>query len=133
MAHSRKPRSDSRARFEAELEPEGGPIDRLQSLLDERLAVQHEKSDDDDEGGGDLARPPGGPAPETPGAADGGAGPLGAQRTERIAEYRARQSKKLEAAEGPDIEEAPAPPPQNNWIPIGPSVVLKGQVSNRAN
>src|SRR4051794_7145009 len=114
MASSRNSRSNSRARLQAEFEPEGGPVDRLQSMLDERLAVPHEKSDD--EGGGDLAQAPEGPAPEAPGGAEGGAGQLGAQRSERIAEYRARQAGNLDQVGGPEVEQAPAPPPQNNWI-----------------
>ena len=65
MAPTRKSRPAEAARLEAEFEPEGGPIDRLQSMLDERLSVPHDKSDDDEDGG-ERARPPGGPAPEAP-------------------------------------------------------------------
>ncbi len=144
MAREGKPRPADDAGRQAEVEPEGGPIDRLQSMLDERLAVPHEKSGDDDEGDGESVRPAGGPAPEGPGGADieaheadaaregRGTGRLGELRRERLAEYRERQQGRLAEA-APDVPAAPAPPPQNNWIPIGPSVVLQGQVSNRAN
>lgn len=146
MARTRKSRSADQARLEAESEPEGGPIDRLNSMLDERLSLPHDKSDDD-KNGDEHARPRGGPAPEAAGGEEGEseeaeppgrrseAALLGDLRRERIAEYRARQLDKLtgEAPRDVELELAPAPPPQNNWIPIGPSVVLQGQVSNRAN
>lgn len=50
-------------------------------------------------------------------------------RRERIDEYRGHQ---LAGREADSQSLAPSPAPANNWIPIGPSVVRRGQVSTRA-
>ena len=69
--------------------------------------------------------------------------PLAADfRQNLAAQYRARQRAKLprqpraarggrKLPAGAVAREAAAAPPANNWIPIGPSVVRKGQASNR--
>lgn len=125
----------------AEFEPQGGPANRLRAMLDERLATPHDKSEDDEDGEA--------PAPSSRGpqldhegseqvedeeAEDAPSAPLPPTfRLDRIAEYRARQQTKVDDEGRGGRPLVPTPPPANNWIPIGPSVVLKGQVSNQAN
>ncbi len=141
MATKRSGRPDDEE-LEAASEPQGGPANRLRAMIDERLATPHEKSEDD-EAGEAPAAPARGPslAPEEEEEEEveeeGKEPPVPPLpptfRKDRIAEYRARQQAKVDD-EGRGVRPlAPAPPPANNWIPIGPSVVLKGQVSNQAN
>lgn len=54
-------------------------------------------------------------------------------RTRLVAEYRYRlgQTAPAPAPAAFGLPEAPAPAPANNWTPIGPSVVCRGQASNR--
>ena len=47
MASSSKRGPQDEGRREGEAEPQGGPINRLRAMLDERLALPHEKADDD--------------------------------------------------------------------------------------
>jgi hypothetical protein len=56
-------------------------------------------------------------------------------RLRRMREYRARRrhasSPTPAAPDGPQSFEPPLPPPANNWIPIGPSVMRQGQGADR--
>ena len=63
-------------------------------------------------------------------------------RRHLIREYRRRQQRDIigpegkrtrssTRPEGPSFYSAPAPPPANNWIPIGPSVVRQGQAATK--
>ena len=124
---------------EEQREPEGGPSDRLEQFMEERFAQL---------GGGDKE------AEETEAApgierfasrtldrqAEPPRGPLPSDfRREVVQEYRRRQRAKRARerpaergeAEGPAADDdaplPPAPPPASNWIPIGPSVVRRGQ------
>ena len=119
-----------------EPEPEGGPRRRDIEFLEERTQRIRPKG-----------TPP--PVPIAPGRGPGVAEPgveeeqqseiedrLGQSHRRRlIDEFRRRQREQLQggtgqapgAAIGAEQPLAPAPPPANNWIPIGPSVVRQGQ------
>ncbi|MBM4430340.1 MAG: hypothetical protein FJ026_08360, partial [Chloroflexi bacterium] len=107
---------------------EAGPLQRAEGLLEQRLAVL--------QGRGAARRAPVVmPRPDQP-SADMGEGPLPFDFRQRLmAEYRQRQGEQLPPAtrrERGAGRRAPAlPPPANNWIPIGPSVVRQGQAANR--
>ena len=70
MARRRKSRPADNDRPEMEFEPEGGPIDRLQSMLDGRLLFPM-KRQTTTKTEAERARPRGGPAPEAPGGEEG--------------------------------------------------------------
>lgn len=133
----RKPSPPSRSP-----EPEGGPLERSRAFLEERMTPLRKKSER-------PAAPASRPSlPEQDEPPRGRKGERGAARppaaTERpvslpsrkrlIEQYRERQERKSQAggrpqraAPGAPPPMAPAPPPANNWIPIGPSVVRQGQ------
>lgn len=108
-----------------ESEPEGGPLERERQFLEERLSPLAPKG---------SPRPSAPPAPEESGPPPQGS-PLPPDTRRRIIrEYRERQQAQPPAPalhetdeEGPEQPEAPQPPPANNWIPIGPSVLRQGQ------
>ena len=128
-----------------EREPEGGPEKRIEQFMEERFPrigaggkeTQGQEQEAEEPGverfaSRDLRRleePPRNPLPSS-------------FRRDLVREYRRRQMAKLtrqgrrvpgapaleEAGEG-DMPEPPAPPPANNWIPIGPSVLRGGQAA----
>lgn len=127
-----------------EREPEGGPEKRIELFIEERFPRVGEGSketqgqEEAEEPGVErfasralrrLEEPPRGPLPT-------------GFRRDLIREYRRRQTAKLtsrerraprapgpqEAGEG-EVPRPPAPPPANNWIPIGPSVLRGGQAA----
>jgi len=111
-----------------ESEPEGGPYERERQFLEERLST--------------LA-PKGSSRPTTRALEEPGQPPEGSPlppdtRLRSIREYRKRQRAQSQSqssalsrpetdTERAELQEAPQPPPANNWIPIGPSVVRQGQ------
>lgn len=138
-------------------EPEGGPLERQKEFLEERFtplkpkdraatvrreqpsaadspasaagrAIGAQQGRQDSEG---AARGAGTPPPDEVPPREAGA------RRRVIREYRKRQKQDAERKRGraPDAgargageqPEAPQPPPANNWIPIGPSVLRQGQ------
>lgn len=120
-------------------EPQGGPWARNRAVMDERIATQRPKDEDDTSAAA--------PASRTDAGSDSETTEIPASfRRDRIGEYRKRQKKALEEreeeSEPPSVArrtrargvapEPAAPSPANNWIPIGPSVVRQGQVSNQA-
>lgn len=120
-------------------EPRGGPWARILAGAEERTATQRPKDEDDAQEATPASRAGAEADSETPEIPGG-------FRRDRIREYRKRQKKALEERddepEPPSVagrprsrREAPepvGPPPANNWIPIGPSVIRQGQVSNQA-
>lgn len=114
-----------------EAEPEGGPRRRQAEFLEERTQPMRPK--------GTPPRPPvtpegleQGPAGEAPEAKELEERLEPHARRRLIEEYRRRQRGQLGGGAGPmgaapEGPQAPAPPPANNWIPIGPSVVRQGQ------
>jgi len=128
-------------------EPEGGPDERMRSFLEERYTPLRRK---DQPVAPDTTpklppeaeiapRPAGEEAEEgEEGGPERTAGaPVQRPRIDRrrlIEQYRRRQVRHLEdraqpPAAGPSgpFGLAPQPPPANNWIPIGPSVLRQGQ------
>ena len=107
---------------------EAGPLQRAEGLLEQRLAVLRPR--------GAVPREPSVmPRPDVP-SAKMGEGPLPFDFRQRLmADYRQRQGEQLPPAarrERGAGKRGPAlPPPANNWIPIGPSVVRQGQAANR--
>ena len=129
---------ENRRKPKPEPEPEGGPEGRREEFISERLTPLRPRGPEDEEEG--LATRSIEEA-QTELPAD--------FRASRVAAYRKRQKKQLkeeeeggarprarrsrraresgeEDADG-EPPQAPSPPPANNWIPIGPSVVRKGQ------
>lgn len=112
---------------EHEAEPEGGPAWREREFLAQRTTPIRPKG----------TPPP--PAPVTAPESDEAEEPPQAAalppdfRLRLVEEYRRRQQEQqpppaaAPAESGPEQPEAPQPPPANNWIPIGPSVVRQGQ------
>ena len=118
------------ADLELTFEPASGPTCRMKAFSEERFALPYPKDDDDE-----RATPFVAPAEPVPPASS--APQSGRMRfdhlpqeylTRRIGEFRRRQ---IEQNEQSQIARAPVPAPANNWIPIGPSVVRRGQVSNQ--
>ena len=143
MADRKRPK-----KAEPQIETGGGAQQRRDEFVAQRFAVLRPRTPEDD-----LDAPP---APLTPLAAtavtqssdkrkpkvptkDAGSR-TAPDRLERIREYRSRQQRPA-ATEGastpipgapgapgePGPPQAPTNPPANNWIPIGPSVLRKGQ------
>ncbi len=113
--------------FEHEAEPEGGPGERGREFLEERMTPLTPRG---------VRRPPAPVTPKEPGQ------PLEESpfppdfRRQLVQDYRRRQQAQRRppvpsesGAEELEQPEAPQPPPVNNWIPIGPSVVRQGQGS----
>jgi hypothetical protein len=120
-----KERKKKVPRQESESEPEGGPYERERQFLEERLSTLAPKG---------SSRAPTSLAPEESGQPPEGSPPPSDIRRRMIREYRKRQiaksstrSRQATDKEGPEQREAPQPPPANNWIPIGPSVLRQGQ------
>lgn len=113
-------------RQESEPEPEGGPYERERQFLEERLSTIASKG---------SFRPPATRRLEEPGQPPEGPPPPSDIRHRIIWEYRKRQQLAKSSApsqqetdkEDPELPLAPRPPPANNWIPIGPSVLRQGQ------
>ena len=139
---------EATGRPEGEAEPKGGPAMRQAVFLSERFAVITGKEAEKI----DIPMPmllPDTPPEEAERAAmarpglisDAPALQVGFQK-ERIRQYRERQRRKLRhagvrepltdtAIAVGEIPEPPSPPPANNWIPIGPSVLRKGQAATQ--
>jgi hypothetical protein len=111
--------------LERQAEPEGGPGEREREFLEERMTPLAPKG---------APRPPAPVTPKEPGQ------PLEESplppdfRRRLVQDYRRRQQAQQpppvppeRGAGEPEQPEAPQPPPANNWIPIGPSVVRQGQ------
>ena len=111
--------------FEHEAEPEGGPGERSREFLEVRLTpltprgIPRMRAPV-------IPREPGQPLEESPLPPD--------FRRRFVRDYRERQQTQQRAPVLPksgagelEAPEAPQPPPANNWIPIGPSVVRQGQ------
>lgn len=121
-------------------EPEGGPSERSRAFLEERFTPLKRKS----EGPTGTRSVPASEPPrrrrgdDEPGAtrhprSDTGPATPGTDRRKLIDEYRKRQERKGNSprsrgrAAVAALRAAPTPPPANNWIPIGPSVLRQGQ------
>jgi hypothetical protein len=121
-----EPESDQEERRpEQEAEPEDGPRERERQFLEERLTPLTPKG---------APRPPASAPPEEPGELPEDSPLPTDSRRQIIQEYRRRQRAQQSSPAPPEPRrgnseppEAPQPPPANNWIPIGPSVVRKGQ------
>jgi hypothetical protein len=132
-----KPDSDNQA---PDAGKEFGPLERERYFLKQRLATIQPPGGQARSAVASMARAA--RAAEPSPKAGKARSPLSADfRQNLTAQYRARQKAKLPARaraalsgrppRGAVAREAAAPPPFNNWIPIGPSVVRKGQASNR--
>ena len=152
--HSRRPASDDDI-----VEPSGGPRDRERQFLEERFATlrpkeaeaEEEPGAEEDAAGEAFAAPveePPMPAEyrqdlikqyrerqqqqlEETGRV---AGPTEAVEPEGR-RGRRRRATRAERAEDdddttPEPPQPPQPPPAGNWIPIGPSIVRQGQISD---
>ena len=139
-------RQKKRGKQPPEPEPEGGPDARREEFIQERLTPLRPRSPEPPEAEG-IAPAPADEEERAEISPD--------FRASRVADYRARQKKQLqknkkekkqeqgrrrgssadpdqsETAEEDNLGEGPplppAPPPANNWIPIGPSVLRQGQ------
>jgi hypothetical protein len=103
-------------------EPDDGPKERQRQFLEERTTPLVPKRQGRESAA--KGRPSPGPPEASPTQPD--------FRRRLVEEYRRRQQRTLTktmAREVPDLErpEPPQPPPANNWIPIGPSVLRQGQ------
>ena len=118
-----KPRAAAAAQ---ETESEDGPRERVRQLLEERLSPLSQKGAPRstvripvlDDG----AAPDSRPSERQPAAID--------YRRKIVRDYRLRQQAQLPLSRTLDTAAAPLPPlppPANNWIPIGPSVLRQGQ------
>ena len=143
-----EPKQDEAEEPDREAEPESGPARRYAAFLGERLTELRPRdqpavalprgllepdANPEVEGG-----PPLGPMMMTP-AVLALAAPAARPgfRRDRIQQFRAAQRRKLRAAARASIQplalageappEPPEPPPANNWIPIGPSCLRRGQ------
>jgi hypothetical protein len=125
-------------------EPEGGPFEREQAFLGERLSELRPKEEEErgEESFGSLL-------PVAPEAADqprkeSEEKNVAAERKRALKQYRRQQRQKMESDKPeekpgarpenladltPPPPMAPVPPPANNWVPIGPSVLRKGQAA----
>jgi hypothetical protein len=141
-----------------EPEPEGGPRARQREFLEERLGALRPKAAGPAQPAGpqsELAasqvefEPP--PPPAEAGAPAAPPGevpppPLRSPRAAAMDEFRRRQREarrdgapapagEAHGADTPSGEEAPpeppAPPPAENWVPIGPSVLRRGQAATQ--
>lgn len=143
---------DRRVRGHEYPEPEGGPEERARAFLEERLTPLRKKSPGADttpstpsrrsrvdrlpEAQEDTPRGRGrtGSRPASSTETDDSP-PAQPDRKRQIEEYRKRQERDVTRRPGPrrnSLETSPlaapaAAPPANNWIPIGPSVMRKGQ------
>ncbi|MGD9124656.1 MAG: hypothetical protein PVG60_06155, partial [Desulfarculaceae bacterium] len=131
-------------RPEGEAEPRGGPAKRQEIFLAERydVLIEKEKEKEKIEIPKSMLRADlipeisdTAPAPE-PWLLSGAPALQAGFQKERIRLYREHQLHKLQKTTLPAstgltgvIPEPPAPPPANNWIPIGPSVLRKGQAA----
>ena len=115
-------------------ESESEPLEREQEFLRERIIRMRPKGEDttDTESGPTFL--PEKPEPETPFEPPLVDVPseLAETRRQALEQFRQLRLQKLQsrrAEERPGIlpREAPVPPPANNWIPIGPSVLRQGQ------
>lgn len=100
-------------------EPEGGPFAREQAFLQERLATLRPRTDEE----GDQQYAANYFSDSSDVALDTGALPAGFRRN-LMRQYRERQKPNYYYAL-PDLSRA------TNWVPIGPSVVLKGQAATK--
>jgi hypothetical protein len=116
-----------------EAEPEGGPLEREREFLRERIAQTRSRSQ-----AGLIAEiePAPIPIPLEPESQDEAArkawSALAEQRRQALNDFRQLRAQKLPSRrpeEGAELlpREAPIPPPADNWIPIGPSVLRQGQ------
>jgi photosystem II stability/assembly factor-like uncharacterized protein len=111
--------------LERKAEPEGGPGEREREFLEEHMTPLTPKG---------APRPPAPVIPKEPGQPPEES-PLPPDfRRQLVQDYRRRQQAQQRppepserGAEEPEQPEAPQPPPANNWIPIGPTVVRQGQ------
>ncbi len=132
------PKDESQPSDEGEV---SGPLERERYFLQQRLAAIGPRDGRTRNAARSRARAASIAGP--PRKARKARSPLAAEfRQNLAAQYRARQRAKLprraraarggrKLPAGATTREAAAPPPANNWIPIGPSVVRKGQASNR--
>lgn len=115
-------------------EPEGGPFERQREFLEQRFSRLRPKSETSQEYDKDNPFAPssaGATSPDTaPQPEDGDDTSPARKRLEMLKAYRQRQ-KPNSPPQSPDNERnvpaPPDPPPSNNWIPIGPSVLRQGQ------
>src|SRR5688572_21133679 len=119
---------------------EAGPLGRLRQFAAERFATRHEK-DEDDTPGPPIAGAAGVPDELAPEAIP----PTPTSYQRRVRQFRARQRRQMGGEAEEDAEDGvgpgpmaapgppqpPQPPPAGNWVPIGPSVLRQGQVSNQ--
>ena len=115
-------------------ESESEPLEREREFLRERMIRMRPKSEGTTDAEPGPTFLPAKPEAETP------FGPplvdvppeLAETRRQALEEFRQLrlqklQSRRAEAGPGISPREAPVPPPVNNWIPIGPSVLRQGQ------
>jgi hypothetical protein len=124
----KKPKERRKKGADRESEPEDGPHERERQFLEERLSELAPK--------GSSRRATTSLPTEETGEKPSEGSPLPSDIRHRIIrEYRNRQraqsssaaSRQAKDTEGSEPPEAPQPPPANNWIPIGPSVLRQGQ------
>src|SRR5215216_3586519 len=125
----KKPKERRKKGADRESEPEDGPYERERQFLEERLSKLAPK--------GSFRRPSISLPTEETGEEPPEDSRLPSDIRHRIIrEYRKRQQAQSSSAaasrqatdtEGSGPPEAPQPPPANNWIPIGPSVLRQGQ------
>ncbi len=125
-----------------EKEARGGPMRRLSEFAEERFATRRPKDAPEDV--------PVAPTDRAMARSEESKPILTPDfRTKRMEQYRALQRQQMEEEAAPPVpsadedegEQPPAaddelpqpvsPPPANNWIPIGPSVLRQGQMPNR--
>lgn len=116
---------------------EGGAEERERDFADVRFARLRERTEEDQE---DTSEAPADEGEEgRPPQDDEGAPDLPADfRLRLVDEYRRRQAEELErrrdvdlGTDRPEPPQPPGPAPTNNWTPIGPTVMRRGQSSNR--
>jgi hypothetical protein len=116
-----------------EAEPEGGPSEREREFLQERIAQTRSRSQ-----AGLIAEtePVSIPVPFGPGQQEEATrkawSELAEQRRQALNDFRQRRARKVQARRAREQagllpREATVPPPADNWIPIGPSVLRQGQ------
>jgi hypothetical protein len=116
-----------------EAEPEGGPFERAREFLRERITQTRSRSQTGLIAENEPAPIPIllGPEPQDEAARNAWAA-LAEQRRTALRDFRQIRAQKLRSRrpqEAADLlpREAPVPPPADNWIPIGPSVLRQGQ------
>lgn len=128
-----QPASSEPAREPFEAEPEGGPLEREREFLRERITQTRSRSQ-----AGLIAETEPAPIPILlePEPQDEDArkawSALAEQRRQALADFRQLRTQKLRSRHPQERaellpREAPVPPPADNWIPIGPSVLRQGQ------